>query len=176
MNMVIGAIIGFFLANLIIIAYGTSTEDFQSHNINLADIIKDGYKTHFAFLLSMPIFTVIIVEILKVPPSVNALVIITLCLLLDKVIRKVFHIRSKVYKKEIKIKFNPKNIYGTKPCCCQKGNHTKFLASTIFCFFCNITKARKVLKTNSFCEKYNWAKTCRTCHNHGEYHIFKGKI
>ncbi len=78
--------------------------------------------------------------------------------------------------KGIKIKFNPKNIYGTEPCCCEKGNDTKFLASTIFCFFCNITKARKALRTNSFCKRYNWAKTCRTCHNHGDYLIYKDKI
>lgn len=75
-------------------------------------------------------------------------------------------------KKGIKIKFNPKNVYGDEPCCCQKGYLTKFGSSTIFCFVCNLICARKLFKTNSFCKKFGWDKTCTTCKQSGDYKLF----
>lgn len=29
----------------------------------------------------------------------------------------------------------------------------------------------KIIKTESFCKKYGWDKTCRTCQQIGEYHF-----
>lgn len=77
--------------------------------------------------------------------------------------------------KGIKVPFNKKNVYGEEPCCCQKGMSTKFAASTLFCLWCNITCARKRKKTNSFCKKNNWDKTCRTCQNSGNYKVNIGR-
>ena len=69
----------------------------------------------------------------------------------------------------IKIKFNPKNIYGEEPCCCQKGYLTKFTYSTIYCFVCNLFCLRRRLKINSFCKEHGWSKTCTTCNQYGTY-------
>lgn len=75
-------------------------------------------------------------------------------------------------KQGIKIKFNKRNVYGNEPCCCQKGYYTKFGASTLFCFICNLICARKLFKTNSFCKKNGWDKTCTTCNQCGDYELF----
>lgn len=74
-------------------------------------------------------------------------------------------------KNGIKIKYNKWNKYGNIPCCCEKGYVTKFGASMIFCFICNLFCCRRLFKTESFCKKYGWDKTCRTCQQIGEYHF-----
>ena len=77
----------------------------------------------------------------------------------------------------IKVPFNPKNTYGSEPCCCEKGYYTKFSASTWFCKVCNLICARKLFHVNSFCKKFGWAKTCTTCQQCGTYNNPKnGKI
>lgn len=69
----------------------------------------------------------------------------------------------------ILVKFNPKNVYGNEPCCCQKGHLTKFSSSTFFCKTCNALQLRRRLKVNSFCKKYGWVHTCTTCQQYGTY-------
>lgn len=78
-------------------------------------------------------------------------------------------------KQGIKVKFNKHNKWGTVPCCCEKGYFTKFGASTVFCFICNLFCCRRLLKTESFCKKYGWAKDCRTCNQIGEYQLWDKK-
>lgn len=74
-------------------------------------------------------------------------------------------------KNGIKIKFNKHNKYGNEPCCCEKGYLTKFGSSTLFCFICNLFCCRRLFKTESFCKKYGWDKTCRTCQQKGNYKL-----
>lgn len=76
-------------------------------------------------------------------------------------------------KNGIKIKFNKHNKYVNESCCCEKGYLTKFGSSTLFCFICNLFCLRKLLKTESFCKKYGWNKTCRTCQQKGNYKLFE---
>ncbi len=80
---------------------------------------------------------------------------------------------KKVGRKGYVIRFNPKNVYGEEPCCCQKGYYTKFTSSTIFCFICNIFCCRRLFKTSSWCKKYGWYKTCATCQQYGNYNETK---
>ena len=56
----------------------------------------------------------------------------------------------KMNKQGIKVKFNKHNKWGTVPCCCKKGYFTKFGASTVFCFICNLFCCKRLLKTESF--------------------------
>lgn len=74
--------------------------------------------------------------------------------------------------KGIKVKFNKYNRYGDEKCCCEKGYYTKFGSSTLFCFICNLICARRLFKTNSWCKKNGWDKTCTTCNQCGDYKLF----
>lgn len=82
-QIVIPIILGFVLANSLIIMYGTSTEEFEKHKINLFDIIKDGYKEHFVLIITMPVILLFAVFILNLPSDINVFFTI-IPLLLDK--------------------------------------------------------------------------------------------
>lgn len=74
--------------------------------------------------------------------------------------------------KGIRVHFNRFNTFtDAEPCCCEKHFYTKFGASTLFCFICNIFCCRRIFKTASWCKKYGWDKDCRTCQQKGDYSL-----
>ncbi len=87
----------------------------------------------------------------------------------SKIAKRAFWLKKYNGGPGVKVKFNPKNVYGKDPCCCQKGYYTKFATSTIFCWLCNLICARRLFKTASFCKKNHWDKTCTTCQQYGTY-------
>lgn len=77
--------------------------------------------------------------------------------------------------KGIKVHFNRFNKpkCSDEKCCCEKGYYTKFAASTLFCFICNLVCARRITNTSSFCKKFGWDKKCQTCNQRGDF-CFRG--
>lgn len=87
------------LANLLILFYGTSTESYRRGEINGLDILADGYKTHFTFIILMTLLVPLVCTVLDVPSPIDGFSIL-LPIILDSIVRKKFNIKSKIYTED----------------------------------------------------------------------------
>lgn len=91
-----GALIGFVLANLLLLYYESSPESYLNEKIKWWNIVFNGYTTHFTFIIAMTIMVPVVTLFFNVPAPINGLFILV-PIWLDKLVIKKFQLNRKVY-------------------------------------------------------------------------------